>query len=97
MVNDQVDGKVNHVDETMEFRDIMITSVRIIGLLLLLTGVLLLLLHLEKGIHLPPLHLDDVMNLSVVTHIEAVKHLNVPTISTAYHSAALIEGHSIRK
>ena len=31
------------------------------------------------------------MNLGVVTHIEAVKHLNVPTISTACHSAAFIE------
>ena len=42
VVNDRVDGKGNHEDETMEFRDIMITSVRIIGLLLLLAGVLLL-------------------------------------------------------
>ena len=33
VVNDRVDGKGNHEDETMEFRDIMITSVRIIGLL----------------------------------------------------------------
>ena len=46
VVNDRVDGKGNHEDETMEFRDIMITSVGIIGLLLLLAGVLLLLLHL---------------------------------------------------
>ena len=67
VVNDRVDGKGNHEDETMEFRDIMITSVRIIGLLLLLAGVLL--------------HLDDVMNLYVITHIETVEHLNVPTIS----------------
>ena len=50
---DRVDGKDNHEDETMEFHDdIMITSVRIIGLLLLLAGALLL-----------PLHIDDVMNL----------------------------------
>ena len=27
VVNDRVDGKGNHEDETMEFRDIMITSV----------------------------------------------------------------------
>ena len=74
VVNGTMDGKVDHEEEIMEVGDIIITSVRIIGLLLLLTGVLLLLLHLEKGIHLPPLHLDDVMNLSVVTHIEAVKH-----------------------
>ena len=47
----------------------MITSVRI-----LLAGVFLLLLNLEEGIHLLPLHLDDVIYLSVVTHFEAVKH-----------------------
>ena len=47
----------------------------IIGLPLHLVGVLLL-----------RLHLDDVMNLGVVKHIEYVKHLNVPTISTAYHN-----------
>ena len=50
VVNDRVDGKSNHEDETMEFRDIMITSVRIIGLLLLLAGVLLLLLQLNDGV-----------------------------------------------
>ena len=27
VVNDRVDGKGNHEDETMEFRDIMITSI----------------------------------------------------------------------
>ena len=97
VVDDTVDGKDNRMEETMEVGDIMITSDRIIGLLLLLTGVLLPLLHLEKGIHFIPLHLDDVMNHSVVTHIEAAKHLNVPTISTADHSAALVEEHSIRK
>ena len=37
------------------------------------------------------LHLDNVISLCVVTHIEAVKHLNLPTISTAYHSPALIK------
>ena len=52
MVNDdhRVDGKGNHEDEAMEFRDIMITSVRIIGLLLLLAGVLILLLQLDDGV-----------------------------------------------
>ena len=80
VVNDRVDGKGNHEDETMEFRDIMITSVRIIGLLLLLAGVLLLLLHL-----------DDVMNLNVITHIETVEHLNVPNISTAHHTPPLMK------
>ena len=83
MVDSTVDVKVNHEEETMEVGDIIITSVRTSGLLLLLSGVLLL-----------PLHLDDVMNLGVVKHIEYVKHLNVPTISTAYHSPALIEEHS---
>ena len=82
MANDdhRVDGKGNHEDETMEFRDIMITSVRIIGLLLLLAGVLLLLLHL-----------DDVMNLNDITHIETVEHLNVPNISTAHHTPPLMK------
>ena len=74
MVNSTVDGKVNHKEETMEVSDVIITSIRIIGLLLLLAGVLLLLLHLEEGVHLPPLHLDDVMSLGVVKHIESVKH-----------------------
>ena len=54
--------------------------VRIIGLLLLLAGVLLLLLHL-----------DDVMNLNVITHIETVEHLNVPNISTAHHTPPLMK------
>ena len=80
MVNDRVDGKGNREDETLEFRDIMITSVRIIGLLLLLAGVLLLLLHL-----------DDVMNLNVITDIETVEHLNVPNISTAHHTPPLMK------
>ena len=63
MVNDRVDGKGNHEDETMEFRDIMITSVRIIGLLLLLAGVLLLLLQLDDGIFFLFKQLYDVMRL----------------------------------
>ena len=51
MVDDRVDGKDNHEDETMEFHDdIMITSVRIMGLLLLLAGVLILLLQLDDGV-----------------------------------------------
>ena len=69
MVNSTVDGKVNHKEETMEVSDVIITSIRIIGLLLLLAGVLLLLLHLEDGVHLLSLHLDDVMNLGAVKHI----------------------------
>ena len=40
------------------------------------------------------LAVDDVMNLSVITHIEAVKHLNVLTISTTYDIPAFIEEHS---
>ena len=59
----RVDGKGNHEDETMEFRDIMITSVRIIGLLLLLAGVLLLLLQLDDGVFFLFLQLYDVMRL----------------------------------
>ena len=44
VVNDRVDGKDNHEDETTEFLNITITSFRMIGLfLLLLAGVLLLL------------------------------------------------------
>ena len=58
----------------------MYHKVRIIGLLLLFAGVLLLLLHL-----------DDVMNLNVITHIETVEHLNVPNISTAHHTPPLMK------
>ena len=94
MVNSTVDGKVNHKEETMEVGDIIITSIRIIGLLLLLAGVLLLLLHLKDSVHLLSLHLDDVMNLGVVINIEAIKHFDVPSITTAYHTLALIEEHS---
>ena len=74
MVNSTVDDKVNHKEETMEVSDVIITSIRIIGLLLLLAGVLLLLLHLEDGVHLLSLHLDDVINLGAVKHNESVKH-----------------------
>ena len=76
-----VDGTVtrfNHNEKTIEVGDIMITSVRV-----LLVGVFPLLLYL-----------DDVMYLGVVTHIEAVKHLNVTTISTADHIPAHIGDHS---
>ena len=52
-----------------------IISVSVIGLSLLPTGVHCLLLHL-----------DGVINLCVVTHIENFKHLSVPTINTTYHS-----------
>ena len=82
MVNSTVDGKVNHKEETMEVSDVIITSIRIIGLLLLLAGVLLLLLHL-----------DNVMNLGVVTcHTHWC--CQTPNISTADHIPALIEEHS---
>ena len=59
-------------------------SVRIISLLFLLACVLLLLLHL-----------DCVMNHGVVTHNEAVKYFNLPTVSKAYHTPAFIEEHFI--
>ena len=35
-----------------------------------------------------------IMNFVFVTHIEAVKHLNVPIIKTAHHTPAFIEEHS---
>ena len=62
VVNYGVDGKDNHVDDAMEFRDIMIISVRIIGLLLLLAGVLLLLLLLDDGVFFLFIQLYDVMS-----------------------------------
>ena len=40
------------------------------------------------------LHLHDVMNLGIIKHIEAVKHSNALTISTAYHIPVFIEEHS---
>ena len=48
------------------------------------------------GLHLAGilLHLDDIMNLGVITHIEAVKHFNALTISTPYHIPAFIGEHS---
>ena len=68
MVDDQVDGKVNHEDETMEFHDdIMITPVRIIGILLLLAGVLLLLFQLDDGVFFLLIQLYDVMSPGFVS------------------------------
>ena len=67
MVNDRVNGKDIHEDETMEFRDIMITSVRIIGLLLLLASILLLLFRLNDGVFFILIQLNDVMNLGFVS------------------------------
>ena len=81
MLDDSVDGRDNHKEETMRsVTSWNITSVRYMGLLLLLAGVLLLLLHL-----------GDVMNLNVITHIETVEHLNVPNISTAHHTPPLMK------
>ena len=58
-----MDGKDNHEDETMEFHDdIMITSVRIIGLLLLLAGALLPLFQLDDGVFFLFIQLYDVMS-----------------------------------
>ena len=63
VVDDRVDGKDNHEDETMEFHDdIMITSVRIIGLLLLLAGALLPLFQLDDGVFFLFIQLYDVMS-----------------------------------
>ena len=70
MVIDTVDGKDNQEEETMEV-NVCIISVRVIGLSLL-----------PAGVHCLLLHLDGVINLCVVTHIETVKHLSVPTINT---------------
>ena len=68
MVDDRVDGKDNHEDETMEFHDdIMITPVRIIGLLLLLAGVPLLLFQLDDGVFFLFIQLYDVMSLGFVS------------------------------
>ena len=64
MANDdhRVDGKGTHEEEIMEFPEINITSVRIIGLLLLLAGVLLLLLQLVDGVLFLFIQLYDVMS-----------------------------------
>ena len=68
MIDDRVDGKDNHEDETMEFHDdIMITPVRIIGLLLLLAGDPLLLFQLDDGVFFLFIQLYDVMSLSFVS------------------------------
>ena len=68
MVDDRVDGKDNHEDETMEFHDdIMITSVRIIGHLLLLAGTLLPLFQLDDGVFFLLIQLYDVMSPGFVS------------------------------
>ena len=68
VVEDQVDGKDNHEDETMEFHDdIMITPVRIIGLLLLLAGDPLLLFQLDDGVFFLFIQLYDVISLGFVS------------------------------
>ena len=68
MVDDRVDGKDNHEDETMEFHDdIMITPVRIIGLLLLLAGDPLLLFQLDDGVFFLFIQLYDVMSPGFVS------------------------------
>ena len=50
VVDDRVDGKDNHEDETTEFLNITITSFRMIGFLLLLAGARLLLFQLDDGV-----------------------------------------------
>ena len=68
MVDDRVDGKDNHEDETMEFHDdIMITPVRIIGLLLLLAGDPLLPFQLDDGVFFLFIQLYDVMSPGFVS------------------------------
>ena len=68
MVDDRVDGKDNNEDETMEFHDdIMITPVRIIGLLLLLAGDPLLLFQLDDGVFFLFIQLYDVMSPGFVS------------------------------
>ena len=63
-----MDGKDNHEDETMEFHDdIMITPVRIIGILLLLADVLLLLFQLDDGVFFLLIQLYDVMSPGFVS------------------------------
>ena len=69
MVDDRVDGKDNHEDETMEFHDdIMIAPVRIIGILLLLAGVLFLLFQLDDGVFFLLIQLYDVNSPGFVSH-----------------------------
>ena len=55
--------------------------------------IVMVLLLLPAGVILLLCHLDAVMNLGVVTHIEAVKHSNVLTISTVYHTPTPIKVH----
>ena len=63
MVDDRVYGKDNHEDKTLQFHDnIMITPVRIIGLLLLLAGDPLLLFQLDDGVFFLFIQLYDVMS-----------------------------------
>ena len=92
MVNDRGDGKGNHEDENMEFRDIMITSVRIIGHLLLLIGALLLLgvfflfIQLYDVIRLvffSPALIEELLSEGIhhgVTNFHGLLHLNVLAI-----------------
>ena len=76
------------MEETKAVGDIMICHFffLIIGLLFILLPLACVLLTL--------FYLDDVMNLGVVINIEAIKHFDVPSITTAYHTLALIEEHS---
>ena len=68
MVDNRVDGKDNHEDENMEFHeDIMITPVRIIGILLPLAGILLLLFQLDDGVFFLLIQLYDVMSPGFVS------------------------------
>ena len=53
--------------ESMEFRDIIITSVRIIGLLFLLSSILLLLFRLDDGVFFILKQLNNIMNLGFVS------------------------------
>ena len=92
VVNNRVDGKGNHEDEVMEFRDIMITSVRIIGHLLLLIGALLLLgvfflfIQLYDVIRLvffSPALIEELLSEGIhhgVTNFHGLLHLNVLAI-----------------
>ena len=87
-----MDGKGNHEDEVMEFRDIMITSVRIIGHLLLLIGALLLLgvfflfIQLYDVIRLvffSPALIEELLSEGIhhgVTNFHGLLHLNVLAI-----------------
>ena len=92
MVDDRVDGKDNNEDETMEFHDdIMITPVRIIGLLLLLAGDPLLLFQLDDCVFFLFIQLYDVMSPGSVspTLIEELLsegiHHHVTNLDTLLH------------